>query len=349
MATIGNSVLTLADMLKGRKGDGSFDSEIVDLVVQENPMLDDVPFVEANDGTAHRTTIRTGIPKPTWVGFYEGVQPVKGSKAQVKDVCGKMKAKLEIDADLYDNGPATQKAQVIADELGGIAEGMNQEMAEALIYGKLADEPRAFNGLMKYYATIGANGANAANYDRDDAAHYVFDGAKATSPSTSACRSILLVGWSPRTITGFYPQGAKSAGLERGEFKKVDVTDSKGGTYEAYRQYLTWTMGLSVKDFRYGGRIANIESDHMLDASGQPDYIELVSRLVTRVKNGGTVRRALYMAPLVWEYLQTLFYRKTMGNAVKYADLEQRKAVPTLFGIPVRVCDAMETNEAVVS
>ncbi len=346
MATIGNTALTLADMLKGRKGDGSFDSEIVDLVVQENPMLDDIPFVEANNGTAHRTTIRTGIPKPTWVGFYEGVQPVKGSKAQVQDTCGKMKAKLEIDADLYDNGPATDKAQTIADELGGIAEGMNQEMAQALIYGKLVDEPRAFNGLFKFYATAGAD---SLSYDRNDAAHYVFNGAKASSPSTSALRSIALIGWSPRTITGFYPQGAKSAGLDRGTFKKVEVTDSKGGTYEAYRQYLTWTMGLSVKDFRYGGRIANLESDHMLDASGQPNYIELARRLRSRVKTSGSVRRAWYMSQTVWEYIEVLFGRATQGNAIKYEDLEQRKGVPMLLGIPVRICDAMEVNEAYVS
>lgn len=345
MATVGNTALTLADMLKGRKGDGSFDSEIVDLVVQENPMLDDIPFVEANDGTTHRTTIRTGIPKPTWVAYYEGVQPVKGSKTQVKDTSGRMKAKIEIDADLYDNGPVTQKAQVVADELGGVAEGMNQEMAQAVIYGKLADEPRAFNGLTKFYSEAGADNTN---YDTNDAAHYVFDGLKASSTNKNHLRSILLIGWSPRTITGFYPQGAKSAGLERGEFKKVDVTDAKGGTYEAYRQYLSWTMGLSVKDFRYGGRIANIESDYML-AANQPDYIELIRRMIARVKNGGSVRRALYMSRTVWENIEVLFYRKTMGNAVKYEDIEQRKGTPTLLGIPVRLCDAMETNEAFVS
>lgn len=345
MATKGNTVLTLADMLKGRKGDGSFDSEIVDLVVQDNPMLDDIPVVEANNGTTHLTTIRTGIPDPTWVGFYEGVQPTKGSKTQVKDVCGKMKAKLEIDADLYDNGPVSQKNEVIADELGAIAEGMNQEMAQAIIYGKLADEPRAFNGLYKFYATAGAD---SASYDRNDAAHYVFDGLKASSTYKSHLRSILLVGWSPRTITGFYPEGAKSGGLERGEFKKVEIDDGNGGTYEGYRQYLTWQLGLSVKDFRYGGRIANVELDHMLD-NGQPDYIELIHRLVSRVKNGGSVRRALYMSPLMWENVQTLFYRKTQGNAIRYADIEERKGVPSLLGITVRVCDAMETDETFVA
>lgn len=342
MGLTGNTVLTLADMLKGRKGDGSFDSEIVDLVVQENEMLDDISFVQANDGTAHRTTIRTGIPDPTWVGFYEGVQPTKGTKAQVKDVCGKMKAMLEIDADLYDNCPVEGQAQVVADELAGIAEGMKQKMAETIIYGKLTSEPRAFNGLAKYYA---AAGADNASYGTDDAAHYVFNGAKASSPSTSHKRSIYLIGWSPRTITGFYPQGAKSAGLERGEFRKVDTEDSNGGRLQVYRQFLSWTMGLSVRDYRYGGRIMNLEADHMLDASGQPDYIELIHRLVSRVKNGGGVRQALYMSPIVWEYVQTLFYRKTQGNAIAYRDIEQRKAVPTLLSIPVRRCDALETDE----
>lgn len=342
MATIGNSVLTLADLMKGRKGDGQFDTEIVDLVVQENPMLDDITFVEANDGTTNRTTIRTGIPEPTWVGYYEGVQPVKGTKAQVKDTCGKMKAMLEIDADLYDNCSEGGQAQLIADELGGIAEGMKQAMSQAVIYGKLADEPRAFNGLGKYYAIAGADNAS---YDDKDSAHYVFSGAKSASPSKAALRSIYLVGWSPRTITGFYPKNAKSAGLDRGKFDRAWALDSNGGRYEVYRQALSWEMGLSVRDYRYAGRIANIESDAMLAASGQPDYIEILHRLVTRVKNGAGVRQALYMSPLVWEYVQTLFYRATQANAVQYRDIEQRKAVPTLMGIPVRICDAMEVNE----
>lgn len=346
MATIGNTVMTLADMMKGRKADGSFDSEIVDLVVQENPILDDMTFVEANDGTAHRTTIRTGIPEPTWVGFYEGVQPVKGTKTQVKDTCGKMKAMLEIDADLYDNSSAEGKAQVINDELGGIAEGMNQAMAQAIIYGKLEDEPRAFNGLAKYYSVAGAE---SSNYDDKDAAHYVFNGAKSSSPSSAALRSIYLIGWSPRTITGFYPQGAKSAGLDRGKFERTWALDANGGRYEVYRQALSWSMGLSNRDFRYAGRIANLESDAMLAASGQPDYVELMHRLATRVKKGASVRQSFQMSPLVWEYVQTLFYRKTQGNAIAYKDIEQRKAVPSLFGIPVRLCDAMETNEEFVN
>lgn len=346
MATIGNTALTLADMLKGRKGDGSFDSEIVDLVVQENSMLDDIPFVEANDGTAHRTTIRTGIPEPTWVGFYEGVQPVKGSKTQVKDVAGKMKAMLEIDADLYDNSPVDGQAQIIADELGGIAEGMKAAMSQALIYGKLNDEPRAFNGLAKYYSVCGAA---SASFDDKDAAHYVFNGAKASAPSQSMLRSIYLVGWSPRTITGFYPQGAKSAGLDRGKFDRAWSVDADGGRLEVYRQVLSWQMGLSVRDYRYAGRIANLEADAMLNSSGQPDYIELIHRLATRVKNGGSVKRGFYMSPLVWEFVQTLFYRRTQGNAIQYADIEQRKSVPVLLGVPVRICDAMETNEAFVN
>lgn len=113
------------------------------------------------------------------------------------------------------------------------------------------------------------------------------------------------------------------------------------------RQTLSWDLGLSVKDYRYGGRLANLELDCMYAASGQPDYVELIRRLITRVKNSGMVRQCLYMEPQVWEAFQTLFYRKTQGNAVTYGDVLQHQA-PTLMGIPVRLPDALETNETLV-
>jgi len=78
MPAFGNTVITLRDLSSGLKCDKTFDHEVVDLVVQQNDILDEIPFVEANDGTSDRTTIRTGLPNATWTAFYEGAQPSKG-------------------------------------------------------------------------------------------------------------------------------------------------------------------------------------------------------------------------------------------------------------------------------
>lgn len=345
MATIGNQSLTLADTLAGRTRYGLIDREVVELLVKQNPMLDDIPIVKANDGNRNRTTVRTGMPSAAWVGYAEGPLPSKGAKAQVSDVAGHLESLLEIPKRLYED--TEDKDAFLADEVSTHTETMMNVMQEALIYGKIKNEPRKFNGLVNWYGQAGNSNAGvpSANFDSKDAAYYVFDGSKAGTARTDF-RSIFLVGWGTRSIHGFFPQNHKNVGLTRGPLDKDWSFDANGGRYEVLRQLFSWDFGLSVPDFRYGGRIANIERDNMM-AAGQPDYILLLQRLVSRVKSG-SVRQVLYMEKIVWENIQTLFYAKTMGNAIKYGDLEQRKPT-TILGVPVRICDAMEIDEEKVN
>lgn len=338
MATLGN-VLTYRDLLSGLKGDKTFDHEIVDIMVQQNDILDDLIITEANDGSSNKTTIRTGLPTPTWVAFYEGVQASKGSKQQIRNTAGHLKSKLEIDADLWDAAP--DKAALLRDEIEAHSSAMMNEMADALFYGKIVNEPKKFNGFVNFFGTLGGT----ASTDDTVSKHYVFDAKSTTQLSTAALRSIWLLGWSNRTIRCFYPKGSQG-GMKKGEFKKVDVSQSNTAldtTYEAYRQYLSWQLGLDVRDYRYGGRLANLQSDEMFDTSGVPDYVELLKRMIARVRDDG-VKQVWYMDKITWEAVQVWLDRKTMRNAYSYAQVESRKT-KTLFGNPVRICDALNSNE----
>ncbi len=343
MAIIASTVLTIRDLMAGLKGDKTFDHDIVDLVVQANEMLDDIVVVEANDGTTNKTTIRTGLPGASWVGWYEGVAGTKGAKKQVRNVAGKVKTKIDIDADMYDEAPNTD--QLVLDEVAQHVEALNQAMADCLIYGNIESEPKKFDGLMRFYAAH--NGALST--DDTVSSHYVFNAKSATQASTEALRSILLVGWSTKSVRCFYPQGSKNFGLHRGEMKRVDVVDPNDSTksLEMMRQYLKWTLGLDVCDYRYGGRMCNIQLDEMLDTSGVPDYIEMLRRMCNRVRANG-VKQCFYMDKQVLENIDVLLARKTQSNALKREQLMDRN-VQTLFGIPVRLSDAMATNESEVS
>jgi len=337
---IGNKVLTLRDIYAGRAADGRPDKDIVEMLFEDTSILDDMVLVEANDGTTNKTTIRTGISAGTWTAYYEGPQPSKGQKKQVKDVAGHLESMIEIAKRLFDDAP--DKDAVWQDEITEHGEGMSNDMVDTVFYGNVKSEPRKFNGIVNWYNTIGTS-----SHDSKDSAHYVLQGAKASSPSQSMLRSVFLVGWGRKTIHGFYPQHHQNVCLTRGTVRTTDASDANSGIYEVMRQTLSWDLGLSVKDYRYGGRLANLELDYMYTTTGQPDYVELIRRLITRVKNSGMVRQALYMEPQVWEAFQTLFYRKTQGNAVTYGDVLQRQA-PTLMGIPVRLPEALETNETLV-
>lgn len=342
MATKGTYVLTYRDLVSRLKGDKTFDSEIVELMLEMNPMLDDMVISEANDGTSNRTTIRTGIPDVAWTAFYEGVQGSKGSVKPIRNTSGRLMTKIEVDARMFDQAP--DKNALLLDEVGAHSGAMMNEMQDCLIYGKIATEPRKFNGLVNFYSTLGGTSST----DDRVAKHYVFDAKSSSQASTAALRSIWLVGWSQKSIRCFYPQGSKG-GLQKGEWKKVDAYDTAltGGTYEVYRQYMEWQLGLDVRDFRYGGRIANLQSDEMFDTSGVPEYIEILRRMITRVKDDG-VRQVFYMDKLTWEAVGVWLARKTMTNAIGFANLQERPT-QTLFGIPVRTCDALNANETEVT
>jgi len=334
MATIlGSRNPTYRDVLSGLKKDGSRDADIVELFVQENPILDDIVVQEANEGTSNLVTIRAGLPSVAWTGLYEGPQASKGSKTQVKDASGTVESLLEIAEKLYNIAP--DKEGFMLDEAKAHVEAMGQDVASAIVYGDIASDPKKFNGLAKRYPNI-HNGE-----DEDESPFYVLDGSK-TSISTAALRSIWLVGHGTKAVSCFYPKGERG-GIIRHPVESVWNEDTTNGKFKVRRQLFQWHIGLTVRDFRYAGRIANIESDAMFATTGQPDYLELVRRLHIRVRNAG-VNQVWYMDRLTWEMLNVVASRKTQANAIRSETLFERP-IQTLYGIPVRVLDALNVDE----
>jgi hypothetical protein len=65
MATLATQVSTYADVAKRLDPSGAI-AGILEILNRSNPILDDMLTKEANDGTGHRTTVRTGIPEAAW-------------------------------------------------------------------------------------------------------------------------------------------------------------------------------------------------------------------------------------------------------------------------------------------
>ena len=82
---------TLIDVARRTDPDGKI-ATIVELLNQSNDVLTDMSWVEGNLETGNKTTVRTGIPVPTWRKLYGGVQPTKSTTAQVRDSCGMLEA-----------------------------------------------------------------------------------------------------------------------------------------------------------------------------------------------------------------------------------------------------------------
>ena len=79
---------TLADFAARLDGNDHIVPDIVELLKEENEILEDMTFLEANEYTSHRTTVRSGLPAGTWRKLNYGVQPSKSTTVPVRDTMG---------------------------------------------------------------------------------------------------------------------------------------------------------------------------------------------------------------------------------------------------------------------
>ena len=332
MATLSAIHPTLLDVTKRLDPEGNIDA-IAELLSQTNEVLDDMVWLEGNLPTGHRTTVRTGLPTPTWRKLYGGVQPTKSTTAQVTDACGMLEAYSETDKALADLNGNTAAFRLSEDRAH--IEGMNQEFASTLFYGNESTEPEAFTGFAPRFNSTSAN--NGEN---------VISG----SGSGSDNNSIWLVCWGPNTVHGIYPKGSVG-GLQFQDKGQVTIEniDGSNGRMEAYRSHYRWDCGLTVRDWRYVVRVANVDlSDLTKNAASGADLIDLMTQAVEQVPNINLGKPVFYVSRTIRSFLRRQIMNK-VANSTLTMEQVGGKLVTLFDGIPVRRVDALAANEAVVS
>ena len=334
MATLSVNNPTLADVAKATDPDGKI-ATIVEILNETNDVIDDMTFMEGNLPTGHRSSVRTGLPTPTWRKLYEGVDPSKSTIVQVTDTCGMLEAYAEIDAALAELNGNTNEFRMVEDK--AFIEGMNQEFANTLFYGDEGTEPEAFTGLAPRY-NDNSGPANADN---------ILLGGGSGSDNTS----IWLVAWGPNTVHGIYPKGSRG-GLRMTDKGLVTIEDSNGsngGRMEAYRTHYRWDLGLVVRDWRYVVRICNIDvSDLTKDKSGSSaDLTDLMSQAIELLPSAGMGRPVFYMNRGTRSFVKRQLANST--NVHLSMDEVGGKHVLSFDGIPVKRCDAITNAEATIA
>lgn len=326
---------TMLDFDKRLDPDGTI-AQIVELLSMTNEIIPDATWIEGNLETGHRTTVRTGIPTPTWRKLYGGVQPNKSTTAQVTDNCGMLEAYAEVDvalADLNGNAPAFRLSEDRA-----FIEGMNQEFAKTLFYGNEGSTPEAFTGLApRFNAKSGA--ANGDNIILADAS--------ASGPDQT---SIWLVCWGANTAHCIYPKGS-AAGLKMTDKGVVTVenVDGSNGRAEMYRTHYRWDVGFSVRDWRYIVRIANVDTSALTkNASAGADLIDCLAQALEIVPSLSLGKPVLYCNRTVKSFLRRQIANKVAASTLTM-DQVAGKHVLMFDGIPVHRCDSILNTEAVIS
>ena len=318
---------TLLDITRAQDPDGAI-AAVAEILTETNEMLLDIPFMEGNLPTGHRTTIRTGLPEPTWRMFYGGVQPTKSTRAQITDNTAMLEAYAEIDkglADLNGNTAAFRMSEDYAH-----LEGMSQAAQQAFIFGNETLNPNQFNGIAPRFNSLSAD--NADN---------IIDAGGTGSDNAS----IYLVVWGPNTVHGIYPKGLVG-GLSMKDLGEETLTAEDGGYYQGYRTHYDWKLGLCVRDWRYVVRICNIDRSLLsADVTTGANLPELMFEACERLPSLSAGNAVWYMDRTVRTKL-----RQQMAFGLKQSTLtvEQLGGIRTVMfdEIPIRRVDKLAVNEA---
>lgn len=332
MATIGGDNPTLLDVTKRMDPDGKIDA-VAELLSETNEILEDMTMLEGNLATGHRTTVRSGLPAATWRKLNYGVQPTKSKTVPITDTAGMLENYAEVDKSVADLNGNTAAWRLSEDR--AFIEGMNQDMATTLFYGDTSVNPERFMGLApRFNAKSGAeNGQNI-----------ILGGG---TPDGSDQTSIWIVVWGPNTVHGFYPKG-QMGGLHMEDKGQETLIDAAGGLYEGYRTHYKWDIGLTVRDWRYVVRIANVDTGKLSkDATTGTDLIDNIVEGLEYMPNMSMGRPVIYCNRTVKSFLRRQISNKANVNLT--LDNAGGKHILNFDGVPVRRCDALLNTEAIIS
>lgn len=321
---------TLLDITRAQDPDGSA-AQVAEILQQKNPALEDMPFKEGNLTMGHRSTVRTGLPTPTWRKLYGGVLPTKGTTVQVDDSIGMLEDYAEVDkagADLNGNTAAYR-----AIENKAHIQGMAHEMARALFYASEGTAPEQFTGFAPRF-----NSLSAENKDN------IINAGGSGSDTTS----IWLIGWGD-DVFGIYPKGHQGAGItvtDKGQVTKENI-DGAGGMAEMYRTHYRWDAGLVVRNWQYVVRIANIDISDLDTAANTKNIVTWMTQASEVMADLDTVTPVFYMSRRLRARLRTGILEKIAANLTW--DNVAGKHVMLFDGIPVKRSDAIVHTETVIT
>lgn len=326
----GASVRTLADWGKFFTKDGRA-NPIIELMNEDNSILEDVLWREANSYDGHTTTIRNGLPQVYWRRLYQGTPVSKSDVSMIKDPTGTLEGRNIIDVRLLELHHTQAKAYRES-EAKSFMESMRQKLATAIFYGNVGSQPDGIHGLDPRYAYKNAP--------------QVID----AGGSGSECTSIWGIVWGETEVSGLFPKESK-AGLQHKPIPEYDAYDANGNAFRAVGDLFTWDVGLSVRDWRTVVRICNIPVDVLTKAKGDAGFVDL-HRLTIQAKNLIPAEKRSKLKWYVNQETMTALELQASdaGNVqLSYGELFNSKHIPFLHGAPVRQNDAILTSEAALA
>lgn len=345
-ALVSNAVYDLVSWAKTR--DPSFQTAMIaQLLNQSNEQVQDMVWLEANMPTSHRITQQTALPTTYTRQLNAPVQVSRGQTAQVDEGMSMFETWAEYDKKLLELWG--DQGQFLYQQSLGFMESITEKWSNDFWYGDPSADPTQMLGMAPRYATV--NTATAAN------AQNVIDGGGTGSDNTS----VWLATHAPNALHGIFPKGSP-AGISHEVYPDTVVqgTTGIGGTRIAvHQEKWCWQSGLALWDWRWCGRLANIDVSDLRNQAGATDLtegmIDLMYRLPSIASPPSTTgnpqtslaipgKRVFYCNRTVRAALHKQMLNKT-NNQLHMMDWFGQK-VMAFMEIPIRNSDQLRNTEA---
>ena len=143
--------LTLMDYAK-REAPGGGIAEIIETLVNANPIIADANVMEGNLPTGHRSVQRVTDPSGTWRLLNKGVAGEKSTTKQMDDTCGMLESYSQVDLALANLNGNMQAFRASEDD--AFVTGLNDTAATAIFYANQKTDPEQMHGLGPRYGAL---------------------------------------------------------------------------------------------------------------------------------------------------------------------------------------------------
>ena len=331
---ISDNHLRVADVKNRLVGDNKIIGRTIEFMKQADPFMDDMGWVQCNSGENHESKYRTSLPSAYFRMVNDYIPRGKSTTQKQIDTTGSIEAWSEIDAEFIDGSAAEGRgAEIRIDESKATIMGIGNTSAHMMLYGSLAEDPRAFDGLATRYSRLSA--------DKECIGYNVIDAGGSGNNNTS----IWVVNWSAQTIYGIYPKGG-TVGVKREDFGRTIDKNSDGEGRPVYQDYYTRKLGLCIEDWRSTVRIANIDVSDLDTDAAAADLIDLLTDAFYKIPNAvrsiNEINPVIYCSTPVAAAITKQSQKKTSPIVI---DNSHGKPVKSFWGYKIKECDAILNTE----
>lgn len=307
------------------------------VLAKKCPFIQDMPMIASNQIMSNIGVRESYLPTPGTRRFNEGVSPTASHSTPFSDPIAMVEDYSEVDWALWkiQNNPNAWRQSKDAAKV----EAMGQKMEDLIVYGSIATDPGAFNGL----ATRFNSTTTRPNSSTTDPYNVV-----SANGSGSDTTSLYVVEWGDNKVYGVYPKNLP-AGLQiadLGQHTKNTNTEAAPKYLEVLRSHFTWYMGLVVEDERCVQRMVNIEGSGTDNNLNLSTLVQLINQLPSMGDASNTViycNRALktQFDILALDKNNATFTQDSTGDVFG-------RRVTRFQGIPVRVAEMIDDTETAI-